>query len=234
MELLTRLWCSSLGKKYLMALSGVALFLFVLGHMVGNLQVFLGPEAINQYGHFLQSTPEILWPVRSVMFILVVLHLVTAVRVWLENRAARPQPYADYAPLAASYASRTMFVGGILIGLFIVYHLLHYTAQSTAVNLTGQDFAQFHDEAKRHDVFKMMVVGFSQPVVSLFYLVAVTALCLHLSHGAKAWLQSLGWQTEAWRRRVNVFAWVAATLLITGYASIPIAILLGFGKEAAK
>jgi succinate dehydrogenase / fumarate reductase, cytochrome b subunit len=234
MELVNRLWCSSLGKKYLMALSGCALFLFVVGHMLGNLQIFLGPEAINRYAHFLQSTPEILWPARLGLLALVTLHMITAIRLWLENRAARPVAYASYTPMEATYASRTMLVGGVIIAVFVVYHLLHFTVQNPAINLTGRDFVQFHDPTYGHDVFKMMVVGFNQPLVSAFYVVGMALLCLHLRHGLQAWCQSLGWRNEGWRGLIDTAAWWAAAVIFIGDCAIPLAILLGFGKEFVK
>ena len=165
MSFFRNLFCSSLGRKYLMAGSGAVLFLFVLGHMVGNLQIFLGPEAINRYGHFLQSNVEILWPVRLVLLALVLLHIWSATQLTLENRAARPVAYGQWQPTAASYASRTMMVSGIIVAVFIVYHLLHYTAMVKAVNLTGKDFdarPEFFDAQGRHDIYKMMVTGFQQ------------------------------------------------------------------------
>lgn len=230
MELVNRVWASSLGKKYLMALSGCALFLFVVAHMVGNLQIFLGPEAINRYGHFLQTTPEILWPARLGLLALVALHIITAVRIWLENRAARPVAYAAYTPVEASYASRTMIYSGFIVAAFIIYHLLHFTAQCTAVNLTGQDFAQFHDSEHRHDVFRMMVVGFSQPMVSAFYVLGIALLCFHLRHGVQAWFQSLGLRNDAWCHAIDRFALGAAVVIFVGDCSIPLSILLGYGK----
>jgi len=117
-----------------MAASGCVLFLFVVGHCIGNLQVFLGPEAINRYGAFLQGLKELLWPVRIVMFTLVVLHFWSASTLTLENQAARPVAYTEWNPTVASYASRTMFIGGLVIAFFIVYHILHYTA---LVNVGG-------------------------------------------------------------------------------------------------
>ncbi len=121
---------SSLGKKYLMALSGCALFLFVIAHLLGNLQIFLGPEALNRYGHFLQTTPELLWPARLGLMALVVVHIVCAVKLTAENRAARPVPYAQHEIVAASYASRTMMMSGLILAAFIVYHLLHFTVMA--------------------------------------------------------------------------------------------------------
>ncbi len=234
MELAIRVWQSSLGRKYLMSLSGCALFLFVVGHMVGNLQVFLGPEALNRYAHFLQSTPEILWPVRLGLLALVVLHGLTATRLWLDNRAARPQGYAVADPVEASYASRTMVVSGVIVACFIVYHLLHFTLQSVPLNLTGTDFRQLHDASGRHDVYRMVITAFHQPWVSGFYVVAMGLLCLHLRHGIQAGFQSLGLRNDAWRDAIDRFAWGAAVVIFLGNCSIPVSILLGFGKEALK
>jgi succinate dehydrogenase / fumarate reductase cytochrome b subunit len=227
------LFCSSLGKKYVMAGSGVVLVLFVLGHLAGNLQVFLGPEAINRYGHLLQTNVEILWPVRLFMLAMVFLHIWSATRLTLENRAARPKAYEQWQPTAASYASRTMMVSGIIVALFIIYHLLHYTAMVKAVNLTGKDFdakPEFFDSEGRHDIYRMMVIGFQQPWVSTFYLLGVGLLALHLSHGLGAMFQSLGWR----RRPYSTFLerggkWLAA-LIFLGYSSIPVSILLGWVK----
>lgn len=231
MNILTRLFKSSLGKKYLMAVTGFIMFLFVLGHLAGNLQVFLGPEAINRYGHFLQSNTELLWPVRFILLVTILLHIWSASKLSLENKAARPQPYGVYEPLGSTYASRTMLMSGIITALFIIYHLLHYTAEVRYINLTGQDFTTFMDPEKRHDIYKMMVVGFQNPWVSVFYIVGIGLLCLHLSHGASSMFQSMGWKNETYRPFLDNASRVVAALIFLGYISIPIAILCGFGKE---
>src|SRR5271169_1798851 len=129
MNLITRVFESSLGKKYVMAVTGFVLFLFVVGHLAGNLQVFLGPEAINRYGHFLQSNPELIWPARLFLLLMLGLHIWSAAKLSLENKAARPVGYAVYRPVASSYASRTMLMSGTIIFLFIIYHLPHFTVQ---------------------------------------------------------------------------------------------------------
>jgi succinate dehydrogenase / fumarate reductase cytochrome b subunit len=224
------LFCSSLGKKYVMAGSGAVLFLFVVGHLVGNLQVFLGPEAINRYGHFLQSNVELLWPVRIAMLTIIALHIWSATRLTLENRAARPQAYQQWEPTAATYASRTMMMSGLIVAAFIIYHLLHYTVMVQAVNLTGRDFHSFTEVLKnheeRHDIYRMLIVGFQQPLVSLFYLVGVGLLCLHLSHGISALFQSLGWKKRSYGECLDRAAKVVAVLIFLGYSSIPVAIML--------
>ena len=231
---------SSLGKKYVMAVTGFVLFLFVIGHLAGNLQIFLGREAINRYGHFLHSNPELIWPVRMGLLLMLGLHIWSAVTLSLENKAARPMGYEVYQPVGASYASRTMLVGGIIVFVFVVFHLLHYTARVQYLSFTGQDFNAFIETlpgqvpSERQDVYRMMVVGFSHPWVSGFYMLGLALLCLHLSHGASSMFQSLGWRNEAYRPLLDRTAQVAAVLIFLGYTSIPVAILCGFGKEALK
>lgn len=237
MNVLGRLFCSSVGKKLIMAATGLGLVLFVFGHMVGNLQVFLGPEAINRYAEMLHFSPELLWVVRLGMLTLVGLHIWAAVQVWMENRAARPLDYdGSPAPVEATYASRTMLMSGLIVAAFVIYHLLHYTVRVDAINLTGKSFADLHELSEagveRHDVFKMVILGFSQPLVSLFYVVGVGLLCLHLSHGIRAMFQSLGLMTHRCAPVIRKAAPVIAWVLFLGYVSIPLAVMLGFGKEA--
>jgi succinate dehydrogenase / fumarate reductase cytochrome b subunit len=240
MNIITHVFKSSLGKKYIMAVTGCVLFLFVIGHLAGNLQMFLGREAINRYGYFLQSNPELIWPARLTLLLMVGLHIWSATKISLENRAARPIGYAVYQPVGSSYASRTMLVSGCIVFVFIVYHLLHYTVVVQYLNFTGQNFAAFMEPlpgqvpAERHDIFKMMVVGFSNAWVSAFYVLGVALLCLHLSHGASSMFQSLGWKNEAYRSVLDKAAQAVALLIFLGYTSIPIAILCGYGKEVLK
>ena len=232
MKIVANIFGSSLGKKYIMAISGFVFVLFVIGHLLGNLQVFLGQEAINRYGHFLQSNVEILWPTRIFLLLMLFLHVWSAIKLSAENRAARPVSYAVYQPVGSSYASRTMLMSGIIIFVFIIYHLLHFTVQVQYINLTGQNFVDFTDPEKRHDIFKMMVVGFNNPWVSGFYVLGVALLCLHLSHGVSSMFQSLGLKNKVYGPCLDKFARVLAVLIFLGYSSIPIAILLGYGKEA--
>lgn len=237
MRVITNVFKSSLGKKYIMAVSGCVLFLFVVGHLLGNLQVFLGPEAIDRYGHFLQSNLEVIWPARLVLLLMIGLHIWSATKLSLENKAARPLAYAQYQPVGSSYASRTMLMSGSIIFVFIVYHLLHYTVMVKAINLTGQNFAarpEFYDAEGRHDIFKMLVVGFRNGWVSAFYIIGIGLLCLHLSHGTSSMFQSLGWKSKVYGPFLDGLARVVAWLIFLGYISIPVAILLGYGKGALK
>src|SRR5687767_8669599 len=183
MNILQRFFQSSLGKKYIMGLTGLGLFLFVVGHLLGNLQIFLGPEVINTYGHFLQTTPELIWPARLALLAFVGLHIWAAVALTAQNRAARGvvNYSSAYTPTVASYASRTMLMSGVIIAAFVIYHILHFTVQVRAINLTGKDFVALTDLKGRHDVYAMMIAGFQQPLVSGFYIVAMGLLCLHLS-----------------------------------------------------
>src|SRR5215470_11526197 len=198
MNIVSNIFSSSLGKKYIMAVTGLVMFLFVIGHLAGNLQIFLGAEAINRYGHFLQSNPEIIWPARIFLLLMLVLHIWSAVKLSAENKAARPIPYDNWQPVGSTAASRTMLMSGIIIFVFIVYHLLHFTAQVQYVNLTGKNFVDFMDPEKRHDIFKMMVVGFENPFVSGFYVLGMALLSLHLSHGVSSMFQSIGWKNKAY------------------------------------
>jgi len=236
MNSLWRMLNSTIGKKYLMALSGAGLFLFVTGHMIGNLQLFLGPEALNRYAHFLQSLGEFLWIIRFGLLALIGLHIWSALSLTLENKAARPVEYSSgQAPFAASLASRTMLVGGLIVALFVVYHLLHYTVCLTAVNFTGVDFAHLTDpETGHHDVYAMVIYGFGVWYVSLFYLIAVGFLCLHLSHGVSAMFQSLGLRNHAWWPVISKGALIWSAVLFLGYAVVPGSILLGYGKSYIK
>jgi succinate dehydrogenase / fumarate reductase cytochrome b subunit len=227
-NLLRNLFCSSLGRKYVMATTGGMMVFFLIGHLVGNLQVFLGPEHINAYGHFLQSNLEIIWPARIVLLSCVALHIWAATKLTRENMAARPVEYAAWSPTAASYASRTMVWSGVIVAMFIIYHLLHYTVMVKALNLTGADFAPLLDthQPPRHDIYRMMILGFSNLWVSLFYAVGVGLLCLHLSHGVSAMFQSLGWKKNSYAPLLDGAARWGSLAIFLGYASIPLAVLL--------
>jgi succinate dehydrogenase / fumarate reductase, cytochrome b subunit len=225
MNMFLRLFTSSLGKKVLMAVTGAGLFLFVIGHLVGNLQIFLGPEAINSYGHFLQTTPEILWPARIGLLAFVIIHIWTSISLTLENRAARGSQYEVKEVVAASVASRTMIWSGLVIFAFVLFHLAHYTWL-----IVHPEFRDLHDANGWHDIYRMMVLGFSNSWVSGFYVLSIGLLCVHLSHGASAMFQSLGLKNEAYSRAIDCSAKVAAVIIFLGYISIPLAVLMGLVK----
>lgn len=221
MSLYSRAYHSSLGKKYLMAITGLALFLFVIVHMAGNLQVFLGPEMMNAYADLLKSKPALLWTARIGLFVVAVIHIVSALQLAAENRAARPQTYSEGKPIA-TLASRTILLSGLIIFAFVVYHLLHFT-----FGVTNPSFMELHDPLGRHDVYGMVVEGFRNPFVSVFYIVSMGLLCLHLSHGVSSLFQSLGIRRKSTAGALNTFARIAAMIIFVGNCSIPIAILTG-------
>ena len=225
MNIFKAIFHSSLGKKYIMGLTGLALFGFVIGHMVGNLQIFLGQDKLNAYGAFLKSMPKLLWAARIGLLACVGLHIWAAVKLVRENRAARPDRYVQAKRMGTSFASRTMIWSGLIVFAFIVYHLFDFTI---APDYTG------HDDKGRHDIFKMVVLGFSNPFSAIFYLIANCLLCIHLSHGVKSLFQSLGLSTGQFRSLFNGIASATAWIIFIGNTSIPLAVLLGFGKEVLK
>ncbi len=225
MNMLWRLVTSSLGKKFLMAITGVGLLLFVIGHLAGNLQIFLGPEPINRYGHFLQTTPEILWPARIGLLTFVIIHIWTSLSLTIENRAARAVRYEVKELVAASLASRTMIWSGLIIVAFVGFHLAHYT-----LLIVHPEYRELHDAHGWHDIYRMMVIGFSNGWVSGFYVLSIGLLCIHLSHGASAMFQSLGLKNEAYASLIDRFAIVAAVVIFLGYISIPLAVFAGMVK----
>lgn len=241
---------SSLGKKYIMALSGLVLSLFVLGHMLGNLQVFLDPYWINAYGYKLQHLPYgLLWVIRLFLLLCVVAHIWAAITLKLQNKQARPEEYQVKATVQASLASRTMIMSGLIILCFLVFHLLHYTVRvvpgheynHSIVASGGNEFPAevrlvhngkakvdaYGDPLIVHNVHDMMVAGFSYPLISLFYLVGTYLLCMHLSHGVSSMFQSIGLRNETWRYRLDKIALIYGWVTFLGYASIPLSIWFG-------
>lgn len=232
---------SSLGKKYIMALTGLILVGFVVGHMLGNLQMFLHPDWINEYAYKLQNLPYgLLWIVRLVLLITVIAHVATAVLLVLENRKARPQGYDAKASLQATFASKTMRYSGLVLAAFIVFHLLHFTVQSihpefkemrtvlTGTTTIHQIYATYGAK-EVHDVHTMVATGFSVQYwyVSVFYIIAMVLLCLHLMHGVSSMFQSLGLRNALWRKRLDKAAVGVAVVVFIGFVSLPIAGLAG-------
>jgi succinate dehydrogenase / fumarate reductase cytochrome b subunit len=222
MNLLGALFRTSVGKKYVMAVTGLLLFGFVIVHMAGNLQIFLGPGPINSYAEMLKSKPALLWAARLGLLLTVILHLVAATMLVIENRRARGVGYSTGKPVASSFAARTIAITGIVILAFIIYHLSHFT-----VGLVDPQYLQLRDAEGRHDVYRMMVAGFSHPIVSAFYIFATGLLCLHLSHGVTSLFQSLGLRSHKTLGLLNRIASVAAILIFLGNSAIPLAILAG-------
>lgn len=209
-------WQSTNGKKIVMGVTGAILFAFVTGHMLGNLQIFAGPEHLNAYGHLLHSLGELLWPVRITLLAAVALHILAAVQLWALNQKARPVAYARKEAIAASYASRTMYWSGPIVLAFVIFHLLQFTA---GVIHPGSQFIE-------GDVYHNVVAGFQVWWVSAWYIFAVSLLGVHLSHGISAMFQSLGLSHPRYTPLVKKAAVAIAALLVLGFISVPISVLL--------
>lgn len=240
------LFRSSLGKKYLMAMTGVVLIAFVTGHLVGNLQIFSPPDHINGYAHFLQSLGPTLWAIRIFLLVCVILHIVIATQLTLENHRARPAKYDFRHTIQATLASRTMRWTGVVVAAFVLYHLAQFTVgwadpvdfkESLARYTMAADFRLFGFPVVAagqpvDDVYSMVFLGFSHPVVSLFYILAVGLLSLHLAHGADSMFQSLGWRSEQWAGALRKVVVLYCVLYFLGNLAIPGAIVTGLAKPA--
>ena len=212
-------WQSTNGKKVVMAVTGAMMFLFIIGHLLGNLLVFDGPEKINAYAEFLHFDGAVLWIIRSVLIIAIILHITATVQLGLRNKRARPIGYSRKKAINSSYASRTMYWSGPIVLVFIVLHLLQFTAGT------------LHPEAtfSQGDVYSNLVSGFQVWWVSAWYIFAITLLGFHLRHGLWSMLQSVGLPHSLHREKVlKRAALVVAVVIVLGYISIPISIWLGF------
>ena len=214
---------STVGTKFLVALTGVLLAAFVIGHMLGNLQIYLGPEAINSYAVFLKSKPGLLWAARLGLLAALIIHIWGISRLSLRNQEARPESYALKRAVASSFSSRTMLLSGAVLLAFIVYHLLHFTIGAT----NPQQF-RLIDELGRHDVYSMTILGFQQPLVAISYILAMGILGLHLAHGIASIFHSMGWSRPKTAPLIELAGRLVALLLVIGNISIPISALLGW------
>jgi succinate dehydrogenase / fumarate reductase, cytochrome b subunit len=224
---------SSIGKKTVVALTGIALVLFAVGHMVGNFTIYFGPDVINEYALKLHSLGPLLWVIRLGLLAIAVLHIYFTMLLWAENRKARPQKYAVNARMSTTVFARTMRLSGLFIFAFVVFHVAHFTA-----HMVDPAFATMkttlHGETV-HDVYRMVVLGFSNPVVVVFYVAAMFFLALHLSHGIASLFQTLGFTNKHLRPLFEVGGRVIAWGLFIGYSSIPISIgIFGLGKNAIQ
>ena len=219
---------SSIGKKWVVALTGLVLVGYVFGHLAGNLQIFLPPERINGYAAFLHSLGALLWVIRGFLIGCFVLHIVTTVRLVIENRAARPVGYRKSGRVQSRIAARTMRLSGLVVLGFVVFHLLHFTARTTDARFkTVEQGGLLRGE---YDVHTMVILAFQNPWLSGFYLLSVFLVCLHLSHGLGSLLQTLGLSSKGLAERIQFWGTVIAWMVFAGYASIPVAVLAGWLK----
>jgi succinate dehydrogenase / fumarate reductase cytochrome b subunit len=200
------------GKKAVLAVTGLALYGWIVAHMLGNLLIFLGPATYNGYAAFLKGAVELLWAERAVGAVALVLHILAAVQVTVANWRARPVGYVVRRDVVTGYAARTMIWSGIVVFLYLVYHLMMFTFLTT-----GPGYSET-------DVYRNVVLAFRVPAISAVYILAMVILGCHLYHGVWSMLQTLGFEWSARRRTVPV---LTALTVAGGYILIPAAILTG-------
>ncbi|HJN74247.1 MAG TPA: succinate dehydrogenase cytochrome b subunit [Myxococcota bacterium] len=220
MSWFSNLWATTIGKKIVMAVTGLILVGFVLVHASGNMLVWLGPDAFNHYAAGLKSNPLLLWGVRLTLLAAFPLHIASAIQLVRLNNSARPQGYKKLKSTSSSYAAKTMRYGGILLLAFVVYHVLQYTA-----HVTNPEFAAYTTAEGTHDAYRMVLVGFSDPAVVVTYLIAVVCLCMHVDHGAWSMLQTFGANHPDYNGLRRQAARAFAVLLFLAFSSVPIGIL---------
>lgn len=218
---------SSIGKKLLMAATGLAFIGFVTGHMLGNLQIFLGPDRLNSYAETLQHLGALLWVIRLTLAVFLIVHVWTGIQLYLHNRRSRPIRYIREDTVQASVSSRTMIFSGLGILLYVVYHLLHFTFL-----VTNPEYSGLVDAEGRFDVYSMVVLGFGNCWISGVYILASAALALHISHAVPSLFQTLGLGSDTWYRPLKLLGNIAAIILFFGYVSIPVSVLIGVIQPA--
>jgi succinate dehydrogenase / fumarate reductase cytochrome b subunit len=219
-------WNSSIGKKLVVAVTGLAMVLFLAGHLTGNLLIYAGKEAFDEYAKFLHEAGHgaLIWVARIGLIVVLVLHVWATILLTRENKAARKEEYACKATIQASKSSRIMIWSGLTVLAFIVFHILHFTVR------TNSHLA----EIAKQSPYEMVIAGFSggflQVLVVLFYVIAMTLLCSHISHGVASMFQTLGWRSKKSASLIQRISLGYAAVIWIGFVSIPVAILLGFVK----
>jgi succinate dehydrogenase / fumarate reductase cytochrome b subunit len=210
-----RFYQTTVGKKAIMAVTGLILFAFIIGHLAGNLQVFEGAAKFDAYAVFLRSLPAALWSARIILLVSVTLHIITTIQLALLSRSARSVSYVKKDNSAASYASRTMYWSGPIVAAFVVYHLAQFTFLITGPVREGHPYDN-------------VVLAFQQPLISIFYIIAMVLLGMHLSHGIWSMLQSLGITSPTRAPFIKSAALLIALVITLGFISIPVAVLVGW------
>ncbi len=216
-----RLFSDSVGRKAVMAITGLLMVLFVVGHLLGNLNIFAGPNGINAYATKLHELTAVVWGTRIVMGVSVVLHVILAVQIKFENWAAKPDKYAVARSLKATFAGKNMIWTGILLGLFVAYHLAQFTFRVTPDLVLGED-AQY-----RFDVFTMVVSSLSIAWIAVVYVVGMLALFLHLFHGLQSSVQTLSLSTAKTLPQFGRLGTTVSSLFLVGFGAIPVLIFFG-------
>ena len=219
-----RFYEAPIGKKVIMAITGVILFGYVVAHLLGNLQIFGDPEQINKYAAFLHNPANagLLWVARAALLVAVIMHIVASVQLWKLKSDARPVAYVKKDDAAATYASRTMMWSGPIVAAFVIFHVLHLTVGAV---LPLQEIGPNEPNVRAN-----VIAGFSNPAVSAFYILAIILLCMHLYHGLWSMFQSLGFSHPRYTPRLKKGAAIFAILIAIGNCSIPIAVMAGLVK----
>lgn len=222
-------WSSSIGKKLVVALTGLFLLLFLAGHLVGNLALFMGPEAFNSYAYFLHHMAHGagIWVFRIVMLVMLAAHIIATVQLTRQNKAAR-MSYEHPATIQASASSRHMILTGLTILAFFIYHILHFTVRAGNEYNNPALYTYLLDGKEVHNAWKMVIDGFSVWYVSAFYIVAMTLLASHLVHGFQSVFQTLGLRSKKSAATLQQFSIAYTAFIWIGFVSIPVAILLGW------
>ncbi len=227
---LCRFWNSSIGKKLIVAITGIMLVGFLLGHMTGNLLVFQGREDLNDYAEFLHHFLHGwgIWVARLGLIGAFFLHIVATISLTRQNREARSSKYACDATVQASASSRIMIWSGLTVIAFVVFHIFHFTIR------VDPDLAGMKDPAQpdRHDVYGMVIAGFKNPLVVLFYIVSISLLCSHLSHGIASVFQTLGLRTRKTEGLVKTIGLAVSVILWLGFLSIPFLVVTGVIEDS--
>ena len=216
---LSRFWKSTIGKKIVMAVTGIIGILFVVGHMAGNLQMFKGQDAMHQYTLLLRTSMPLLYAVRAALLAAVLLHVISAYQLTMRARAARPHDYAMRRPQVTTFAAKTIRWGGVILLAFLIYHILHMTLGTV------------HPQFTHLDPYNNVSIGLANPVVAAFYILAMALLALHLYHGTWASLRTLGLAPASNAPLKRRLALAVAIVVSAGFMIIPIATLFGAFPE---
>ncbi|MCB2205341.1 succinate dehydrogenase cytochrome b subunit [bacterium] len=223
MAALVRFLQSTILSKVVVAVTGLFMVLFILGHMIGNLQMYLGQDTMNHYAETLQGMGALLWLIRGGLLLFLVLHVITSIRLKALNLSARPEPYAVKNYVRATLTSRTMIWSGVMLFLFIVYHLLHFT-----VKATNPAYGGLFDAAGRHDVYSMVVIGYNNVLISIVYISAMILLGFHLFHAIESMFQTLGINHEKYNPLIHGLSVTLSTIIVAGFIMIPVGVLAGW------
>lgn len=215
---------TTIGKKVVMAVTGIALFGFLIAHMAGNLQFFLGRDVLNAYAESLHHNAALIWTARLSLLAAVGLHIHAAIALALLKKEARPVSYQKRTSVGSTYASRTMYWSGPIIAAFVVYHLLHMTVGTPGI----------HPNYEYLNAYDNVVYGFSQPLVTIAYAISMVLLGMHLYHGLWSMFQTLGFAHPRYTPKLKAFAKIFSVVLVIGFLAVPFAVLAGYHPDFNK